>query len=141
MSPTRHQDLKQTGWRLVLLWAMTAGTLATAAAAGLGLVVGGDQSAMSAAAGGGAVVVLSGLTLLLVDLAERHVPQLSIAAFFLGFLLKVAAFLLAFSVPEPPSWAEPAWAVCTGVAVLVIWQIAQVRAFARMRLTVVPQQD
>lgn len=141
MSPSAHQDLQQTGWRRVLLRALAAGAAATAAASGLGLMVGGTDAGISAAFGGGLVVVLSGLTLLLVDLAERHAPQLSIAAYFVGFMLKVAAFLLAFGMPEVPGWAEPAWAVCTAAAVLVIWQIAQVRAFSRMRLTVVPRSE
>lgn len=138
MTVVKHQDLQQTGWRIVLVWALCAGVLAAGLAAGLGLLLGGGDEALSAATGGVLVVVLSGVTLLLVDLAERYAPQLSIMVFFLGFLLKVGAFLLAFSLPEVPEWVDPAWAVCSGAVVLVIWQLAQVRAFARMRLTVVP---
>lgn len=134
-----HPDIQQTGWRRVLLRALSAGAVATGIAGVLGWALTDGDAGLSALAGGAAVLVLAGLTLALVDAAERWAPQLSVTAFFLGFLLKVAAFVVVVSLPGRPAWVDPLWMGCAAIGVLVVWQIAQVRAFTRMRLGVAPR--
>lgn len=127
-----------TGWRRVLLVACAAGLLATALAAGLGWVLDGPAAAGSAAGGGIAVVLLSALTLLIVDLAERHAPSLTIIAFMLGFVVKLVLLGIVLSTVQAPDWVSAAWAGLTALAVVVVWQTAELMAFRRMRFTVTP---
>lgn len=126
------------GWRRVLIVTTAAGLgtlgLVTAGAAAFQ----GAAGAVSAAAGGGVVVVLSFLSLALIDWAETHRPQLSIPLFMMGFGLKIAALALVMPFVQPGDWLQPAWALGAGIAVLLVWQVAEVLSFAKMRLAVEP---
>lgn len=132
------QPERFTGWRSVLLHATLAGVLATAIAAGLGAVIQGPAAAGSAAGGGLAVVLLSAMTLGLVDVTERHAPQLTIIAFMLGFILKLILLGTVLSIVPAPEWVSAGWAGLTALAVVVVWQTAELRAFSKLRFTVSP---
>lgn len=129
---------RETGWRRVLTIAVLAGTGTTLLAAGLGLILQGGYAAASAAGGGAAIVILSGLTLLLVDWAERHRPEATILLFMIGFLVKLAGLALLLPVLNVPEWVEPNWAVITAAAVVIVWQAAEISAFVKLRFSVTP---
>ena len=127
-----------TGWRRVLLVSLTAGVAVTGMAALLGLLLDGGAAAASALGGGAAVVVLSGVTLLLIDVAERRAPTLTITVFLLGFVVKLGLLAVMLASFPAPDWVMPAWAALTAAAVVIVWQAAEVIAFMGMRVTVDP---
>lgn len=125
-------------WRTVLLTAVAAGTVATLLAAGLGALISGTPAAAGAAAGGGTAVVLTGISLLLVDLTERRAPQLTLPAFMLGFAVKLAVLALALMLMPAPEGLHAGWAVGTVAAVVLVQQAAVLKGFSAMRLAVTP---
>ncbi|TLP94983.1 hypothetical protein FEF26_11045 [Nesterenkonia salmonea] len=127
-----------TGWRQVLVRTTAAGVATLVAVTVTALLFQGSPAAVSAAAGGGIVVVLSFLSLALIDWAERHRPHLSIPLFMMGFGVKIAALALVMPFVQPGDWLSPAWALAAGIAVLLVWQVAEVLSFAKMRLAVEP---
>lgn len=130
--------MKRDGWRQVLITTTTSSVIALVLAAGAAVVISGVDAGLSAAAGGGLVVVLSFLSLALIDWADRHRPQWAIPLFMIGFGTKVAVLAVAIPLVQPGDWLHPAWALGTGIAVLILWQVAEVWSFRRMRLTVEP---
>ncbi|GFZ94461.1 hypothetical protein [Nesterenkonia alkaliphila] len=125
-----------TGWRRVLMTTTAAGLICLAASTALAALVSGAAAAASAAAAGGLVVVLSFLSLGLIDWAERHRPQLAIPLFMIGFALKLAVLAMVLPAVRVGDWLDGAWALGAGTAVLLVWQVAEVMSFAKMRLAV-----
>lgn len=127
-----------TGWRRVLLVTAAAGVSTALAGILLAAMVSGWSAAASAAVAGGAVIGFSGLSLGLIDWADRHAPHLSIPLFMLGFGLKVAALAATLPFLAPGDWLRPGWAIGVGLAVLLTWQFAEILSFTRMRISVEP---
>ncbi|WP_150460169.1 hypothetical protein [Nesterenkonia ebinurensis] len=125
-----------TGWRRVLMTTTSAGLVCLGLGTTAAALVSGAEAAASAAAAGGLVVILSFLSLALIDWAERNRPQLAIPLFMIGFALKLAVLALVLPMVRVGEWLDPAWALGTGVAVLLVWQIVEVMSFAKMRLAV-----
>jgi hypothetical protein len=130
--------MSTAGWREVLTRTTVAGLGTLGLVTGFAALVHGTDAAASAAAGGGLVVVLSFMSLALIDWAERHRPHLSIPLFMMGFGVKIVALALALPLVQPGEWLYPEWALGAGIAVLLVWQIAEVLSFSRMRLAVEP---
>lgn len=126
------------GWRRVLITTTAAGLLVLVLASAVAAVVHGAAAAASAASGGGLVILLSFLSLALIDWAERHRPRLAIPLFMVGFGLKVVTLALVLPFVRPGDWLHPGWALGSGIAVLVVWQVAEVWTFSTMRITVEP---
>lgn len=142
-TPARSRRLfpRSTGWRAVLCAAVAVGVLLTGAATLLGLLLAGGEAALSALAGGAAVLLLSGTSLLLIDLAERRAPRLTMPLFMAAFVVKVVGLVLLAQQASAPVWMRPGWAVITAAAVVVGWQAAEISAFLRLRVTVEPAAD
>ncbi|GAA1178278.1 MULTISPECIES: ATP synthase subunit I [Nesterenkonia] len=131
---------RATGWRRVLLVSLAAGVSATLLAALAGLAVAGADAALSASLGGMIVVVFSALSLLLVDIAERVVPAQAITAFMLGFAVKIILLAVVLTSVPAPGWIVPGWTLFPAAGVVVVWQIAEITAFMRMRIAVDPEE-
>ncbi|TLP75340.1 hypothetical protein [Nesterenkonia sphaerica] len=130
--------MSSSGWRAVLVSTTQAGLLTWGLATGAAALIHGGEAAASAAAGGGLVLVLSFLSLALIDWAERHRPHLAIPLFMMGFGIKIVVLALAMPLVQPGQWLHPGWALGSGIAVLLVWQIVEVLSFARMRLAIEP---
>ena len=130
--------MSSSGWRAVLVRTTQAGLLTWGLATGAAVLIHGGEAAASAAAGGGLVLVLSFLSLALIDWAERHRPHLAIPLFMMGFGIKIVVLALAMPLVQPGQWLHPGWALGSGIAVLLVWQIVEVLSFARMRLAIEP---
>ncbi|GAB3189951.1 hypothetical protein [Nesterenkonia suensis] len=129
-----------TGWRRVLLVASAAGVATTVLAACVGMLVSGADAALSAVLGGTIVVVFSSMSLLLVDVAERVVPSQTITAFMLGFALKIVLLAVVLTSVPPPDWIDPGWTLFPAAAAVIAWQIAEISAFMRLRVTLDPEE-
>lgn len=137
----RRAVVRGTGWRPVLAAAVVAGALITGLAGALGLLIAGGEAALSALSGGTAVLVLSATSLALIDLGERRVPRLTVPLFLVAFVIKVVALVLLAQQAAAPDWVRPGWAAVTAAVVVVGWQVAEIRAFLGMRVTVDPESD
>ncbi|MDS2172581.1 hypothetical protein [Nesterenkonia sp. CL21] len=130
---------RATGWRRVLWLALTTGGAMTVAAVLLALAVAGVDAGMSAALGGSMVLVLSAVSLVLVDVAERVMPSQAITAFMLGFALKLAVLAVVLSSVTAPGWVLPGWTVGAAAAVVIAWQSGEIAAFLRLRTPIDPE--
>ena len=126
------------GWRRVLLVTTTAGLCAAVVVTAVATVVSGTDAALSAGLGAGGVIVFSFFSLALIDWSDRRAPHLSIPLFMVGFGIKVAALAAALPFVPPGGWLQPEWAVGAGVAVLLVWQAAEILSFTKMRIPVAP---
>lgn len=130
---------RSTGWRRVMLVTTSAGLASALLTAAVAALVAGPSGAASAAVGGGSVAAFSFVSLAVIDWAERHAPHLAIPLFMIGFGLKVVALAVLLPLVRPGDWLDPVWAVGAGVAVLLVWQTAEVLSFTKMRMTVDPE--
>lgn len=137
----RPRPRRQATWRTVLVSAVGLGTLVTLAAAGLGAMLSGTGAAAGASVGGGTAVVLTGISLLLVEITERRAPQLTLPVFMLGFAVKVSVLALVLMLVPSPEGLDAGWAVGAVASVVLVQQAAVVRGFASMRLAVSPVTD
>lgn len=138
MMPLPRLFPRSTGWRRVLLVTTTAGLSTTLLCAAIAALISGVAAAASAAVAGGGVVAFSFISLALIDWADRHAPHLAMPLFIVGFGLKVAALAVAIPFVRPGDWLQPSWAVGGGLAVLLVWQAAEILSFAKMRISVEP---
>lgn len=137
-SRRRSVSRRRASWRSVLIGAVVGGVLVTLGIAGLGALLSGTAAAVAAVTAGGAAVVLTGTSLLLVDLTERRAPQLILPVFMLGFAVKVSVLALVLMVAPRPEELHAGWAVGAVVAVVTVQQVAVVRGFATMRMVIAP---
>lgn len=129
---------RSTGWRRILLVTTTAGISTMLLCAATAVLIIGPAAAASAAIAAGSVIVFSFISLALIDWSDRHAPHLSIPLFMIGFGLKVAALAVAMPFVRPGDWLQTSWAIGAGLAVLLVWQAAEILSFARMRISVDP---
>lgn len=130
---------RSTGWRRVLLVTTTAGISTALLCAGIALLVSGPAAAASAAVAAGGVIAFSFLSLALIDWAERHAQHLAIPLFMVGFVIKIAALAVLLPLVQPGEWLQPGWAIASGVAVFLIWQVVEILSFSQMRISVTPE--
>lgn len=130
---------RSTGWRRVLLVTTTAGISTALLCAAIALLVSGPAAAASAAVAAGGVIAFSFLSLALIDWAERHAQHLAIPLFMVGFVIKIAALAVLLPLVQPGEWLQPGWAIASGVAVFLIWQVVEILSFSQMRISVTPE--
>lgn len=138
MNPVRRLYPNAAGWRRVLLVTTTAG-LGTACVTGAaGAVFGGWPAAASAVIGGLGVVIFCFISLALIDWSDRHAPRMAMPLFMVAFGLKVAGLAVVVTFVQPAAWMQPGWSVASSIAVLIVWQAAEIASFAQMRMSVDP---
>ncbi|WP_120005136.1 hypothetical protein [Nesterenkonia muleiensis] len=125
-----------TGWRRVLTGTTAAGLVALGLASGAAAVLHGWQAAASAAAGGGVIIALSFVTLAVIDWADRHMPHQILMLAIAAYALKLTAAAMVFVSVPVPDWVRPGWAGLTALGVLIVWQVALVLTFMRLRVPI-----
>lgn len=120
-------------WLAILRRCSIVCGVALLALAVVGLVVAGMPAAGSALLGGVLVVVFFGISLLIGHLVGRRNPSAALGAFMAGYAVKVVVLgVLAFGLGAP-AWLDGTWFLIAVVASVILWQVAELHAFSRLR--------
>jgi len=120
-------------WLRILAKAAAAAGAATVVAMVLGAVLSGGSAAVSALLGAALVVVFFGISLLVGHVVGKRNPSGAIGAFIATYILKVVGFGAALFLVGTPGWLDTTWFFIAAVAAVVVWQVAEVHAFSRVR--------
>ena len=118
-------------WTGVLAVALAGVSLAAAGTSGLG----------SAVFGWALVIAFSGVSLLIVHVVGRDNPHGAMAMFALIYLVKVVLFAAVLFLIGRPAWLDSTWFFTSAVLTLVVWQVAEIRAFSRIRFQLYDDDD
>ncbi|MDN3483391.1 hypothetical protein QMA10_15870 [Arthrobacter sp. APC 3897] len=116
-------------FRSAMVWTGLAAAVLTAAS----LVVAGTAGAGSVLFGWVLVIAFSGVSLLIVHVVGRDNPHGAMAMFALIYIVKVAVFAAVLLLIGRPAWLEAAWFFSAALLTVVVWQVAEIRAFSRIR--------
>lgn len=108
-------------------------SLLAAALTVLSLVLSGVSGAGSVAFGWVLVAAFSGISLLIVHVVGRDNPHGAMATFALTYVIKVVFFAAALFLIGRPAWLDATWFFSSAVLTVVVWQVAEVRTFSRIR--------
>ncbi|WP_211128917.1 hypothetical protein [Sinomonas albida] len=124
------------------LWLRLA-AVCTAASGGLAVVLAivAWLTTDAAAAGSAlfaAVVVIAffAISLLVGHFAGRRNPAGAIGMFAVVYLIKIVGFAALLLWIGTPAWINPPWFGLTGVATVVVWQVAELWGFSRVRIQI-----
>ncbi|EMY34649.1 hypothetical protein D477_008338 [Arthrobacter crystallopoietes BAB-32] len=95
---------------------------------------------MSALLGAALVVVFFGISLLVGHVVGQRNPSGAIGAFIATYILKVVGFGAALFLIGTPEWLDTTWFFIAAVAAVVVWQVAEVHAFSRVRYQIYDDQ-
>lgn len=97
------------------------------------LAVAGMSGAGSVLFGWALVIAFSGVSLLIVHVVGRDNPHGAMAMFALIYIVKVVVFAAVLFLIGRPAWLEATWFFTAALATVVVWQVAEIRAFSRIR--------
>ena len=110
-------------WTGILVAVLAAASLITAGTGGLGSVLFGWVL----------VAAFSGVSLLVVHVVGRNNPHGAMAMFALIYIVKVVLFAAVLLMIGRPAWLDGTWFFAAAVSTVVVWQVAEIRAFSRIR--------
>ena len=110
-------------WTGILAALLAVAALAVAGSPGLGSVL----------FGWALVIAFSGVSLLIVHVVGRDNPHGAMAMFALIYIVKVVLFAAVLFLIGRPAWLDGTWFFASALGTVVVWQIAEIRAFSRIR--------
>lgn len=110
-------------WTGILVAALAVVSLITAGLPGLGSVL----------FGWALVIAFSGVSLLIVHVVGRDNPHGAMAMFALIYIVKVVLFAAVLFLIGRPAWLDATWFFTAAILTVVVWQVAEIRAFSRIR--------
>ncbi|MEB7448511.1 hypothetical protein ACFVRT_00460 [Arthrobacter koreensis] len=121
-------------WLRILGTSLAWTGIPAAAAAAAALIAGpGPAGAASVAAGWGLIALFFGLSLVVGHVVGRKNPSGAIGMFAVTYAVKVVGFAVALWSVGVPEWLERPWFAFAALGTVVIWQVAEIRAFSRTR--------
>ncbi|THJ66198.1 hypothetical protein E8P82_09340 [Arthrobacter echini] len=126
-APTASPWLRILG-RSTLAGSVTALVLATAA-----LIATSPEAASSVLLGAVLVIVFFGISLLIGHVAGASNPSGALGLFVLTYAIKVVGFGAALFILGTPAWLDPTWFFVSALVTVIVWQIAEIRTFSRIR--------
>ena len=120
-------------WLRILKTSLLWTAIPAAVAAGAALPGPGISGAASVAAGWALIALFFGISLLVGHIMGRRNPSGAIGMFAVTYAVKVVGFAVALWSVGVPEWLERPWFAFAGLGTVVIWQIAEIRAFSRTR--------
>ncbi len=98
-----------------------------------GIFTGGVAGMFSVVYGAGIVVLFFGISLLIGHYVGKTNPSGAIGLFMAAYVLKVVGFAVALFMSGTPEWLDRTWFFAAAVAVVIVWQTAEVVAFSKTR--------
>ncbi|MCC9196092.1 hypothetical protein QNO08_12385 [Arthrobacter sp. zg-Y820] len=97
------------------------------------LIAAGTTGLGSVLFGWALVAAFSGVSLLIVHVVGRDNPHGAMAMFALIYIVKVVLFAAVLFMIGRPAWLDATWFFTAAILTVVVWQIAEIRAFSRIR--------
>ena len=120
-------------WLRILKTSLLWTAIPAAVAAGAALLGPGISGAASVAAGWALIALFFGISLLVGHIMGRRNPSGAIGMFAVTYAVKVVGFAVALWSVGVPEWLERPWFAFAALGTVVIWQVAEIRAFSRTR--------
>ena len=111
--------------------AVTGGAALLAAAAAA--VFTGLEAAASSVLGWFLIAAFFGISLLVGHFVGRKNPSGAIGMFVVTYAIKIVGFAIILFGLGTPVWLHREWFALTAVGAVVLWQVVELRAFARTR--------
>ncbi|WP_422933586.1 hypothetical protein [Sinomonas sp. P47F7] len=128
--------------RLALVCTVAAGGLAVVLAA-VAWIATGAAAAGSVLFAAVVVIAFFAISLLVGHVVGRTNPAGAIGVFAVVYLIKIVGFAALLLWIGTPAWINPPWFGGTGIATVVVWQVAELWGFSRVRLQIFndPEDD
>ena len=120
-------------WLGIFCAAMKWTGLTAVALVTVSLAVAGVSGAGSVLFGWVLIIAFSGVSLLIIHVVGRDNPHGAMAMFSLIYLVKVVVFAAVLLLVGRPAWLDASWFFIAAILTLVVWQVAEIRAFSRIR--------
>ena len=119
--------------------AVTGGAAVLAAAAAA--LTAGFDAALSSLSGWFLIAAFFGISLLVGHVVGRKNPSGAIGMFVVTYAIKVVGFAVILFGLGTPEWLHREWFALTAVGAVVLWQVAEIRAFSRSRQLIYNDAD
>jgi len=120
-------------WLRILGTSLIWTGIPAAAGAAAALPGPGSAGAASVAAGWAIIALFFGLSLLVGHVVGRKNPSGAIGMFAVTYAFKVVGFAAGLLLIGVPDWLERSWFAIAALGTVIIWQVAEIRAFSRTR--------
>ncbi|MCC9146551.1 MULTISPECIES: hypothetical protein [unclassified Arthrobacter] len=120
-------------WLGILRTALAVTGGAAVLAAVVAALSAGAGAAASALSGWFLIAAFFGISLLVGHVVGRSNPSGAIGMFVVTYAIKVVGFAVILFGLGTPVWLHREWFALTAVGAVVLWQVAEIRAFSRTR--------
>lgn len=120
-------------WLGIFATSLKGAGILLAVLAAASLIASGLPGLGSALFGWALIIAFSGVSLLIVHVVGRDNPHGAMAMFALIYLVKVVVFAAVLLLIGRPEWLDATWFFVSAIGTLVVWQVAEIRAFSRIR--------
>lgn len=120
-------------WLRILGWSAAGGAATAVLLAAAALVVASPAAGLSVLFGAALVIVFFGISLLIGHFTGRTNPSGALGLFAVTYAIKVVGFAAVLFLVGTPDWLERTWFFWGALATVIVWQVAEVVAFSRLR--------
>ncbi|MBG6223591.1 ATP synthase protein I [Arthrobacter sp. CAN_A2] len=120
-------------WLRILARSAAAGTATAVVLAAVALLVSSPAAGLSVLFGAALVMTFFGISLLIGHFTGRTNPSGALGLFAVTYAIKVVGFGAVLFLFGTPGWLERTWFFWGALATVIVWQVAEVVAFSRLR--------
>ncbi len=120
-------------WLGILARSALAGGATGVVLAAVAALIATPSAALSVLFGSALVIVFFGISLLIGHYAGASNPSGALGLFILTYAVKVVGFGAVLFLFGTPRWLDGIWFFVSAVSTVIVWQIAEVVAFSRIR--------
>ncbi|PPB50687.1 hypothetical protein C4K88_02060 [Arthrobacter pityocampae] len=123
----------ESPWLRILGWSAAGGAAIAVLLAIAALLAASPAAALSVLFGAALVMVFFGLSLLIGHFTGRTNPSGALGLFAVTYAIKVVGFAVVLFLFGTPDWLDRTWFFWGALATVLVWQVAEVVAFSRLR--------
>ncbi|MHA7238348.1 hypothetical protein [Arthrobacter sp. TMS1-12-1] len=120
-------------WLRILARSAAGGAATAVLLAGVAVSVASPAAALSVLFGAALVMVFFGISLLIGHFTGRTNPSGALGLFAVTYAIKVVGFAAVLFLLGTPGWLDRTWFFWGALATVIVWQVAEVIAFSRIR--------
>lgn len=134
-NPNRLTASGATGspWLGILARSAASGGGAALALAVAAVLVTSPAAGLSVVSGAALVIAFFGISLLIGHYTGRTNPSGALGLFAVTYAIKVVGFAAVLFLFGTPGWLDRTWFFTGALATVIVWQVAEVLAFSRLR--------
>lgn len=120
-------------WLRILGRSAAGGTATAVVLAAAALFTASPAAGLSVLVGAALVMVFFGISLLIGHFTGRTNPSGALGLFAVTYAIKVVGFGAVLFLFGTPDWLDRTWFFWGALATVIVWQVAEVIAFSRLR--------